>query len=747
MNRIILLLLCLCSLSKVFAQAQVNIIPLPKHLSLSQGFFRINKETKIINLTNNAETKNALKPLTEKLQKSAGINLSFQTKISKANCIVIELDKNLTNPEAYLLKISPSKVSIKATNSSGVFYAVQSILQLLPPEIEKSTFSSKIDCKLPALTIEDAPRFPYRGIMLDVSRHFMQVDFIKKYLDELAALKLNRFHWHLTDGQAFRFESKKYPLLHTAKSPQWSTNEGFYSQDEMRDIVKYAAERFITIIPEIDVPAHSNAALVAYPQFACLDSTGKQLLLQGEFCPKDESIAFVNDILDEVMEIFPSKYIHIGGDEASKTAWHKCPNCQKRIKEKGLKSIDELQSDFIKSIEEHVNQKGRQIIGWDEILDGGLAPNATVMAWRSIESGGTAAKLKHQAIISPTSHCYLDYYQSEDPNEPLAFSGFINLPKIYSFEPIPEGLTKEEEKYILGGQANLWTEQVPVGSHVEYMTFPRAVALAEVDWSTKESRNYDHFLNRLSSYLNRMDYRQVNYAKHFYEIKTSMSTTADNAIQLAFNCDNGNAPIYYTLDGTSPTLASAQYKSPIAIRESSTVKASTVMKGKLVDEITRKITYNKATGKIINLDTPADQRYNRGGAKALTNGMFGGESRFGDEEWLGWNGLDFGGTLDFGKEVSIQKATFRFFHKPSSWIWIPSEVEILGSKDGVNFTKITSQKVSVPQQEGVVTLPVTFNQQSLRFIKIIAHSFGTIPANSTGAGDKPWLFVDEIVVE
>ena len=730
----------------LFAQNASSIIPLPNKITPQKGFFQFNEKTSIRTLGENAETNFALAPLVSKLKKTTGISLKISKKTVKSNQIIVEFDKKITNPEGYVLAISPQLIHIKAAKPSGVFYAVQSILQLLPAEIEQSTFVKNIDTKIPALTIEDAPRFPYRGIMLDVSRHFMPVDFIKKYIDELASLKLNRFHWHLSDGQAFRFESKKYPLLHTAKSPQWPTNEGFYSQNEMRDIVKYASERFITIIPEIDVPAHSNAALVAYPQFACLDSTGKQLLFQGEFCPKDESIAFVNDILDEVMEIFPSKYIHIGGDEASKTAWHKCPNCQKRMKAKGLKSIDELQSDFIKSIEVHVNQKGRQIIGWDEILDGGLAPNATVMAWRSIESGGTAAKLKHQAIISPTSHCYLDYYQSEDPNEPLAFSGFINLPKIYSFEPIPAGLTKEEEKYILGGQANLWTEQVPVGSHVEYMTFPRAVALAEVDWSTKESRNYNDFLNRLSSYLNRMDYRQVNYAKHFFEIKTSMSTSADNTIQLALSCDNGNAPIYYTLDGTSPTLQSAKYSSPIAIRKSSTVKAATVMKGKLVDEITRTITYNKATGHLMTLKTAPDQRYNRGGVKALTNGMFGGESRFGDEEWLGWNGLDFEGTIDFGKITDIQKVTFRFFHKPSSWIWIPSEVQILGSNDGINYEQIAQQKVAVPTKEGVTQVQVSFNK-SVKYLKIIAPSFGTIPANSTGAGDKPWLFVDEIVVE
>jgi hexosaminidase len=731
----------------LYAQNSYSIIPLPNKVSEKNGAFSFNSHTTIRDLTKTSETAIALRPLVSKLKTTTGISLKFSQQKTPSNQIVIEFDKKIQNQEGYYLNITPATIHIKAANPSGVFYAVQSILQLLPAEIEKSTLSKKINTKITALTIEDAPRFPYRGIMLDVSRHFMPVDFIKKYLDELAALKLNRFHWHLTDGQAFRFESKKYPLLHTAKSPQWPTNEGFYSQAEMRDIVKYANERFITIIPEIDVPAHSNAALVAYPQYACLDSAGKQLLFQGEFCPKDESIAFVNDILDEVIDIFPSKYIHIGGDEASKTAWHKCPNCQKRIKEKGLKSIDELQSNFIKSIEEHVNQKGRQIIGWDEILDGGLAPNATVMAWRSIESGGTAAKLKHQAIISPTSHCYLDYYQSEDPNEPLAFGGFVNLPKIYSFEPIPEGLTKEEESYILGGQANLWTEQVPVGSHVEYMTFPRAVALAEVVWSTKESRNYNDFLNRLSGYLNRMDYRQVNYAKHFYEIKTSMSNSADNTILLALNCDNGNAPIYYTLDGTSPTLESAKYSKPIAIRESSTVKAATVMKGKLVDEITRTITYNKTTGHLMSLKTAPDQRYNRGGVKALTNGMFGGESRFGDEEWLGWNGLDFEGTLDFGKITDIQKATFRFFHKPSSWIWTPSEVQVLGSNDGVNYELITKQKVAIPAKEGIIQVQLSFDSKSVKYLKIIAPSFGTIPANSTGAGDKPWLFVDEIVVE
>jgi hexosaminidase len=747
MKKVLLMFLSLTCFTNLNAQNRYPIIPLPSHLAPQKGQFKLNAKVGIQDLTHNPITQIALKPLVEKCQLAAGISLKKAPNGASSNIIRIIFDKHIDNPEGYLLQVSPTKIEIKAKQPAGVFYAVQSILQLLPPSIEQKEKVVSTHWDIPCVKIEDSPRFGYRGIMLDVSRHYMPFDFLKKYIDELASLKINRFHWHLTDGQAFRFESKKYPLLHTAKSPQWPTNEGYYSQDEMRALVKYAQDRFITIIPEIDVPAHSNAALVAYPQYACQDSTGKQLLYQGEFCPKEESVAFVNDIIDEVISIFPSEYIHIGGDEASKQAWKKCPNCQKRIKERGLKSIEELQSDFVANLEKHINEKGRKMIGWDEILEGGLAPNATVMAWRSLESGVEAAKMKHNAIMSPTSHCYLDYYQSEDPNEPIAFAGFINLPRIYSFEPVPDGLTAEEESYILGPQANLWTEQVPVGSHAEYMTFPRGVALAEVGWSKKEARNYTNFLDRLGSYLTRMDYRQVNYAKHFFEIKTSTTRAADQSIQLALLCDNNNAPIYYTLDGSTPTVQSFRYESPIPIKQNTNIKVATVMKDRIVDEISRTITFNKATGLLMQLTTPPSKRYQRGGIAALTNGMFGGNGRFNDEEWLGWNNQDFEGVLTWPNQQSFSKISLRFFHKPSSWVWIPRLVAVWGSNDGQNFELIHEQNVTVPSQEGVLTLDLNVGQKSFKYLKFKANVYGTIPTNYTGAGDPAWLFVDEIVVE
>ncbi len=732
-----LLLVCW---SFYIAQAQrYPIIPKPQRLVERQGSFVFNPKTSFYSIGSTPELQLVMKTIQQKIRQQTALSLT-STKQKRHNQIRVVFDSTIASNEGYILDIQLDKILIKAKSKAGFFYASQSLYQLFSSEKTKTP-------SLPACLIEDAPRFAYRGIMLDVSRHFMPIDFLKKYIDELAALKFNRFHWHLTDGQAFRFESKKYPLLHLAKSPQWPTNEGFYTQAQMKALVQYAAERCITIIPEIDVPAHSNAALVAYPQYACVDSTGQPQLKQGEFCPKETSITFVKEILDEVMDVFPSREIHIGGDEASKTAWRTCPNCQLRMKQKGFTSLEQLQSDFITALEKHLYEHGRQMIGWDEILEGGLPPRATVMAWRSIENGLTAAQLNHPVVMSPTSHCYLDYYQSEDPNEPLAFGGFINLPKIYSFEPVPAGVSSQVEALILGGQANLWTEQVPVGSHAEYMTFPRAIALAEVDWSAKESRNYDDFIKRLGTYLTHLDARKVNYAKHFYEIKTSITQADGKGVLLSLQSNNNNAPIYYTLDGSSPTTASAVYRQPILLQKSTLVKAATVMQGKMVDEITRTFNYNQATGKTISLRTSPDGRYNKGGKQALTNGVWGGNSRFSDDEWLGWNGLDFEGVIDLGQPTEITQAHLRFFHKPSSWIWIPSQVSIWGSTDGTNFMPLTSQQLTPPTREGVVSLDVRWQAKAIQYVKIVAQSYGTIPPNMVGAGDKPWLFVDEIGLE
>lgn len=738
MRKVIIALILFLFVENSFAQNQYPIIPIPQKMTPGKGQFILNKQTVIQDFTKNDAVKTALNPLKSLISQSIAVELKNNLSASVKSSIQIRLDDQITNPEGYQLDITPSKININAKTSAGVFYAVQSLLQLI--KVQGAT-----SLMIPALSIVDAPRFPYRGMMLDVSRHFMPLDFLRKYIDELARLKINRFHWHLSDGQAFRFESKKYPLLHYAKSSQWPTNEGFYSQKEMKELVKYAQDRSITIIPEIDVPSHSQALLDAYPEYGCLDSLGNTFMLQGEICPNEKSIAFVKNILDEVMEVFPSKDIHIGGDEASKTTWKNCPVCKKRMVDLNLSNVEELQSKFITSLDQYLKDKGRKMIGWDEIMEGGLAPNATVMAWRGSEHGATAAKMKHQVIMSPTSHCYFDYYQSDNPNEPLAFNGYVNLERIYSFEPLPSELTEEEKSYVLGAQANLWTEQVATGSHAEYMTFPRALALAEVAWSDPKLKNFSEFLTRLPFYLNGMTDRKVNFAKHFYEIKSSMVLDPDLSLNVVLSSNNNNTPIYYTLDGTSPTLNSAIYKNPFRINKSTIVKAASVMNNEIVDESVSELTINKATGTKVEFSEAPSKYYNKGGDAALTNGVLGSSKRFNDNEWLGWSRAGVEVSTDLTKSDIISNVTMRFFHQPTSWVWMPTKVELWGSIDGVNYSLLKEEMLIIPQKIGAIDVAIAIPQTEIRYIKAKV-SGGMIPENNPGAGTQAWFFIDEISV-
>lgn len=739
MKKVLIALICFLAFESSFAQNPNSIIPLPQQIKLGTGDFILSKQTLIQDFTQSSEVNTALIPLQNKIIESIGAPLKVSNAATAKSSIQIRLNDQISNLEAYELDIKPSQITIKAKTATGVFYAVQSLIQIMKP-------SAKNTLQIPSATIVDAPRFPYRGIMLDVSRHFMPLDFLKKYIDELARLKINRFHWHLSDGQAFRFESKKYPLLHYAKSSQWPTNEGFYTQEEMKGLVKYAQDRSITIIPEIDVPAHSQALLDAYPEYGCLDSLGNTFKLQGEMCPNETTIAFVKNILDEVMDVFPSKDIHIGGDEASKSNWKNCPVCKKRMTDLNLKNVDELQSKFITSIDQYLQDKGRKMIGWDEIMDGGLAPNATVMAWRSTENGAAAAKMKHQVIMSPTSHCYFDYYQSDSPNEPMAFNGFVNLERIYSFEPLPSELTEEEKSYVLGAQANLWTEQVATGSHAEYMTFPRALALAEVAWSDPNQKNFSKFLNRLPHYLNGLSQRKVNFAKHFYEIKSSVVLDSNQSLNVVLTSNEANLPLYYTLDGTSPTINSPVYQNPISVNKSTVIKAAAVMNNEMVDETINNLTINKATGLKVELSEAPSKYYNKGGVAALTNGVFGSSKRYSDYEWLGWSRAGVEANLDFNQSQVISNISLRFFHQISSWVWMPKKVEIWTSSDGVNYVLLKEENLNMPSQEGASDVSIQIPQRELRFLKVKVESGGLIPENNPGAGSQSWFFMDEITV-
>lgn len=512
----------------LFAQT-VSIIPQPSKLTINSSEFILNNDCSLLFDKTNMELYNVAGLFNEYLYKYYGFNLanhdngkSITLQISSA----IDLGK-----EGYKLIIDANQINIVSSNPAGIFYGIQSLKQLLPIE------SGKTDMAIPALEIEDQPRFSWRGNMLDVGRHFFPVSFLKKYIDILAMYKINVFHWHLTDDQGWRIEIKKYPML--TEISHWREETvvghardskvfdglgygGFYTQDQIKDLVQYAAERFITVVPEIEMPGHSCAILAAYPNLGC---TGGPYKVQGMwgvhkdvFCAGNvETFQFLEDVLDEVCELFQSEFIHVGGDECPKAAWENCPKCQERIQKEGLADEHELQSYFIKRMERYLDSKGRRLIGWDEILEGGLPPKATVMSWRGEKGGIEAAKQNHDVVMSPNSHMYFDYYQAEDKeNEPLAIGGYLPLEKVYSYEPLPGELNAEEKKHILGAQANLWTEYIPSTSHAEYMLLPRLCALSEITWSPAELKNFENFQQRLEKHYSLLEMLGFNY-KDFRE--------------------------------------------------------------------------------------------------------------------------------------------------------------------------------------------------------------------------------------
>jgi hexosaminidase len=501
--------------------AVLPIIPKPVTYTPGDGVTSLEK----VSLQASSEEEKKIASLLESYLKSKniataddGVKIVFQTVSDSA-----------LGDEGYRLKISADQVLLQGTSGAGLFYGVQSLVQLVGAN-EKS---------LPQLEIVDRPRFSYRGLHLDVGRHMFPADFIKKYIDLLAFHKYNRFHWHLTEDQGWRIEIKKYPKLqeigafrnetvigHASTATRGNKKDfdgkrygGFYTQDEIKEIVQYAADRYVTVIPEIELPGHALAALSAYPELGCTGGPYTAATTWGVFddvfcAGKDQTFEFLEGVFDEVLTLFPSKYIHIGGDECPKTRWKTCPNCQKRMKGLNLKDEHELQSYFIQRIEKYLNSKGRQIIGWDEILEGGLAPNATVMSWRGEEGGIAAAKQDHDVIMTPGNWCYFDHYQDTSKSEPLAIGNYTPVKEVYSYEPVPPQLSAEEAKHILGAQANVWTEYIPTSDHAEYMVYPRASAMSEVLWSPASARDYDDFLMRMKEHLERLDERNVNYAKH-----------------------------------------------------------------------------------------------------------------------------------------------------------------------------------------------------------------------------------------
>ena len=524
----------LLTVNALYAQTdRYALMPKPTRLEERSGSYTLPAKPIISVQTTNPEVRRIAQMLADQLAKATGTAPTVSTGKAAKGIVFASAKGNALGDEAYTLMVSPTQIVITATQPQGFFYGVQSLMQLMPAAVFSAKKVGSVTWSVPACAIEDQPRYGYRGSMLDAGRHFFPVPEIKKYIDLLAVHKMNTFHWHLTDDQGWRIEIKKYPKLTESASIRPSTMVGayadhkydnkpyggFYTQDDMREVVKYAQERFITVIPEIEMPGHSVAVLSVYPELGgnpdrVLPVTGTWGVHEQVLFPREETFTFLENVLTEVMVLFPGKYIHIGGDECPKIEWKQSKFCQALMKEKGLKDEHELQSYFIQRIDKFVTSKGRRIIGWDEILEGGLSPNATVMSWRGVDGGITAARQNHDVIMTPTTYCYLDYYQADPKTvrQPVAIGGLLPLEKVYGFNPsVTDSLTAEQAKHVLGVQANLWTEYIPTGPYLEYMAFPRLIAIAEIAWTPAEGKNIDDFKKRLETHKKRLDYLNVNY--------------------------------------------------------------------------------------------------------------------------------------------------------------------------------------------------------------------------------------------
>lgn len=724
------------------SSAQINIIPKPQVLKQSEGNFIINSQTKVYY---QKESESVGKYISEYFNSAYGFDLSSSSndENNQIKLVLRKVENIDNNPEGYHLLITKRNILIEANDNRGLFYGVQTLKQLLPIKSDKQS-----EIKIPAVEIYDYPKFKWRGLNLDCCRHFMSKEFIKRYIDLLAFQKMNVLHWHLTEDQGWRIEIKKYPELTKVgafrKYDDGTVYGGYYTQDDIKEIVTYAQSRFITVVPEIEMPGHSTAAIATYPQLSCTGGPFEVGTLWGVYkdiycAGNEETFNFIEDVLSEVIELFPSKYIHIGGDEAPKDRWQNCPKCQQRIKEEGLADEHELQSYFIKRVENFLNSKGKEIIGWDEILEGGLAPGATVQSWRGTKGAIDAAKMNHDVIVSPTSHCYFDY--------PIETT---DVPKVYSFNPIPDELNEEEAKHVLGSEGNMWTEYAP--QHlVDYRLFPRLTALAEVLWTYPNERNYEEFASRLQKFYDKLNEMNVNYTYEIQPLTFSEKFDLEkNQFEIEIGINQKGLKLYYTSDGTEPTVKLNEYSGKLIFNKSTELKISLFRNSKKVGETIEKFySISKSNNKTVTLTNAASTRFEGGSSSILTDGVRGGNNyRIGG--YLGFQSTDFEATIDLETVTDIIKITTGFFTASSSLVFLPEYVEYFVSEDGVNFISLgkVTQKFSIKDPSWKrIDFSLDINKNKARYIKIFAKNQMSVPEWHPAFGGKVWLMVDEIIVE
>ena len=754
----ITLVVLLCMLTTKLSAQHGPVFPQPASMEQTTEKFVFNGKLMVDEVQVSADMLDYLMKL------FAQKTVQLQRVPAKNATIQLKRIQTFVYTEGYQLNVTNTGIEIQYSNTESLLNAFKTLSQLVQnPE------------ELSGMRISDQPEFDYRGVHLDCSRHFFTLAEIKGFIDQIALLKFNKFHWHLTDDQGWRIEIKKYPKLtsvgawrdstligHFSKQPieyEHKRYGGFYTQEEAKELVKYARIRGVEIIPEIEMPGHASAAIAAYPELSC---TEKQIPVVGTwgvfddvFCSQEKTRSFLKDVLDEIIEIFPSHVIHIGGDECPKVNWEKCPKCKAVMAQNNLKTPHELQSFFIQDMEKHMNVKGRTIIGWDEILEGGLAPNAQVMSWQGVEGGIAAAKLKHSVVMTPTSYCYFDYYQSGHPSEPLAIGGYLPLEKVYQFDPL-KGLEAEYHTYILGAQANLWTEYLPTMDAVEYSAFPRLVAMSEVLWTgPKKLPSYQEFVKALIDYqLPYYDSEKIRYSTACFEPKLLFSSSEKGLLLTAVSdIENTKATIEILLNEGALSGGNPE-KMPIAERVDSTKSqllffptpfissSKSAVKVSQNKEVLRTndywITTHLALGKPLVFDTPPNEKYNVNGNLGLTDGVIGQKPWKGNQ-WLGFNTDTIRFHLDFGKKTSFGIINLSYLDDPGSWIYAPVACIMETSKNGKKW-----KKTAVPTNRYSC-----FNlkqQLKTRYLRVTVINKETIPEGMTGAGFTPWTFLDELII-
>ena len=705
--------LALASCNQTF-NTQINLIPEPSEMSISAGVFKID---------------------------SAGL---FGNAGSKHVHFAVNPELSELPAEGYRLRIDGDGVQLDARTEAGLFYGKQTLLQLLTPE------------GLPYVDITDAPRFAYRGLHLDVSRHFFPKEEVMKIMNAMAYYKLNTLHLHLTDAAGWRIQIDKYPKLTSEAAYRtesdwrkwWDSSTdrkylkegtpgaygGYYTKEDIRDILAYAKEKHINVIPEIEFPGHSEEVFIAYPELCC---AGKPYT-SSDFCiGNPKSFQFMEDVLTEVMELFPSEYIHVGGDEASKAAWKKCPKCQALMKREHLKDVNELQSYMIHHADSFLTSKGRKMIGWDEIMEGGLSPQATVMSWRGESAGFQTARMGQDVVMTPGNYLYFDFYQADPRKQPFAIGGYTPIRKVYSYNPLPaDSLTTEEAKHILGVQANTWTEYITTPEHLEYMMFPRALAVAEIGWTPQDKRDWQDFKSRVNTQIPVLQKMGLNPFPLSYELDFSMDVdTVNKQITVYLDAEKYPAEIRYTTDGSVPTLSSPLYQDGIIVKDSADIRAAIFEQGKLMGEPSEKrVDYHLGIGKAIHFNNRLYPGYMAGGEQALLDGYRGGLTYL-DGRWQGYTD-DLDCVIDFGETTELHSVSSRYMQLTGPWVYQPLYVELLTSEDGKNFTSQGQIPTTISPDDAMLNFQTyTFNGDwKARYIQLKAKN------------QKGFIFVDEVVI-